>query len=33
MYPNLMEDAGLPLPQLLDRLISLGLERAGRCYG
>ena len=31
--PKLMEDAGLPLPQLLDRLISLGLERAGRCYG
>ncbi len=33
MYPKLMEDAGLPLPQLLDRLISLGLERAGRYYG
>ena len=33
MYPKLMEDAGLPLPQLLDRLICLAQERAERSHG
>ena len=30
MYPKLFEAAGLPYPQLLSRLIELGLERACR---
>lgn len=30
MYPKLMEAAGLPLPALLDRLVQLALDRAGR---
>ena len=28
MYPQLMVHAGTPLPQLLDRLVDLALERA-----
>jgi len=27
MYPKLWEASGVPYPQLLDRLIQLGLER------
>jgi D-alanine-D-alanine ligase len=27
MYPKLWEASGIPYPQLLDRLIELGLER------
>ena len=27
MYPQLMAAAGTPIPQLLDRLIALALER------
>lgn len=33
MYPKLMEDAGLPLEQLVDRLIELALNRAGVRHG
>ena len=29
MYPKLMEDAGVPVPQLMDELIELALRRAG----
>jgi D-alanine-D-alanine ligase len=29
MYPKLFEAAGIPTPELLDRLIELALERAG----
>ena len=27
MYPKLWEATGIPYPELLDRLIALGLER------
>lgn len=33
MYPQLMADAGTPLPQLLDRLIELAMERAAEQHG
>lgn len=29
MYPKLMEDAGVPVPQLMDELIDLALRRVG----
>ena len=33
MYPKLMEHDGLPVPQLIDRLIALALERAVPNHG
>lgn len=33
MYPKLWDACGLPYPQLLDRLITLGLERAEDLHG
>lgn len=33
MYPKLMEEAGTPLPLLVDRLVQLALERAGVRHG
>ncbi len=33
MYPQLMADAGTPLPRLLDRLIELAMERAAEQNG
>ena len=30
MYPKMMEHSGLPYTQLIDRLVTLALERAGR---
>ena len=29
MYPRLWQEAGIPFPQLLDRLVELGLKRYG----
>ena len=33
MYPKLMEHEGLPVPQLIDRLIALALERKEKQHG
>ena len=33
MYPKLMEHDGTPLPQLIDRLIALAMERPVACHG
>ena len=33
MYPKLMEHAGTPVPQLIDRLIALAFERTERAHG
>ena len=33
MYPKLMEHEGLPVPQLIDRLIALALERTEKQHG
>jgi D-alanine-D-alanine ligase len=33
MYPKLMEHAGTPLPQLIDRLVDLALERTAKQNG
>ena len=33
MYPKLMEHEGTPLPQLIDRLIALAMERPVACHG
>ena len=33
MYPKLMEHDGIPLPQLIDRLIALAMERPVACHG
>ena len=33
MYPKLMEHEGLPVPQLIDRLIALAVERTEKQHG
>ena len=33
MYPKLMEHEGLPVPQLIDRLIALAVGRAEKQHG